>query len=221
MGVAAHQVRARQGDDPAPRRPSATSAPGWSSFWPRARASMAAASIPLDRRTAWPRLTATARTASSPISGSTAKPTPAQRNAVDALEQAGHPVARITRDRTSGTSAEEFFRWEIATAVAGAVIGINPFDQPDVEASKDKTRALTDRLREDRRHLPEEQPFFSENGIALYADPRERAELGRSHNTLVGYRQEPSRPRPCRREVGRLRGAAGLYRAAKSRPLRH
>ena len=39
---------------------------------------------------------------------------------------------------------QEFFRWEIATAVTGAVVGINPFDQPDVEASKIKTRALTD-----------------------------------------------------------------------------
>ena len=38
---------------------------------------------------------------------------------------------------------QEFFRWEIATAVAGAIIGINPFDQPDVEASKVKTRELT------------------------------------------------------------------------------
>ena len=80
---------------------------------------------------------------------------------------------------------QEFFRWEIATAVAGAVIGINPFDQPDVEASKDKTRALTDAY-EKSKALPEEQPLFSENGIALYADPRNAAELGR-HNTLVGY----------------------------------
>jgi glucose-6-phosphate isomerase len=38
---------------------------------------------------------------------------------------------------------QEFFRWEIATAVAGAIMEINPFNQPDVEASKEKTRELT------------------------------------------------------------------------------
>ena len=41
---------------------------------------------------------------------------------------------------------QEFFRWEMATAVAGSIIGINPFDQPDVEAAKVKTRELTDGL---------------------------------------------------------------------------
>jgi transaldolase/glucose-6-phosphate isomerase len=112
------------------------------------------------------------------------KADPAQRTAVDALEQAGHPVARI-KVKDVWHIGQEFFRWEVATAVAGAIIGINPFDQPDVEASKDKTRALTDAY-EKSKTLPAEQPLFSENGIALYADPRNAAELGR-HNTLVGY----------------------------------
>jgi transaldolase/glucose-6-phosphate isomerase len=107
-----------------------------------------------------------------------------QRNAVDALEQAGHPVARI-KVKDIWHIGQEFFRWEIATAVAGAIIGINPFDQPDVEASKDKTRALTDEY-EKSKTLPTERPFFSENGVALYADPRNAGELGR-HNTLSGY----------------------------------
>jgi transaldolase/glucose-6-phosphate isomerase len=69
--------------------------------------------------------------------------------------------------------------------VAGAVIGINPFDQPDVEASKVKTRVLTDEY-EKTRKLPDEEPMFRDNGIALYADPRNAAELGRN-NTLAGY----------------------------------
>ncbi|MGH6683554.1 MAG: bifunctional transaldolase/phosoglucose isomerase, partial [Pseudolabrys sp.] len=80
---------------------------------------------------------------------------------------------------------QEFFRWEMATAVAGAIIGIDPFNQPDVEASKDKTRALTDDYEKSHR-LPKQEPLFQENGLALYADPRNAAELGR-HNTLVGY----------------------------------
>ena len=84
-----------------------------------------------------------APTACSPICALDGHDDPALDEAVRALEEAGHPVVRITlagRDRLG----QEFVRWEIATAVAGAVIGINPFDQPDVEASKIKARALTD-----------------------------------------------------------------------------
>ena len=109
---------------------------------------------------------------------------PSQRQAVEALERAGHPVARITV-KDAWHIGGEFFRWEIATAVAGAVIGINPFDQPDVEASKEKTRALTAAYEKSHR-LPVEPPMFCENGLALYADPRNAADLGR-HNTLSGY----------------------------------
>jgi transaldolase/glucose-6-phosphate isomerase len=107
-----------------------------------------------------------------------------QRQAVDALERAGHPVARISV-KDIRHIGQEFFRWEIATAVAGSIFGINPFDQPDEEASKAKTRALTDQY-EKSHSLPKEEPVFRENGVALYADPRNAAELGR-HNTLSGY----------------------------------
>jgi transaldolase/glucose-6-phosphate isomerase len=65
--------------------------------------------------------------------------------------------------------AQEFFRFEMATAVAGAVIGINPFDQPDVEASKVATREMTDAF-EKTGSLPSEPPVFEANGIALYTD---------------------------------------------------
>ncbi len=108
----------------------------------------------------------------------------AQRYAVAALEQAGHPVVRISVKDIWAIGAE-FFRWEIATAVAGAVIGIDPFNQPDVEASKDKTRALTQQY-ETSQTLPDQQPTFRDDGIALYADPRNADELGRN-NTLGGY----------------------------------
>jgi transaldolase/glucose-6-phosphate isomerase len=100
------------------------------------------------------------------------------------LEQAGHPVARISV-KDIWHIGQEFFCWEMATAVAGAIIGIDPFNQPDVEASKDKTRALTDDY-EKSHHLSEQAPIFRENGVALYADPRNATELGR-HNTLTGY----------------------------------
>ena len=71
-----------------------------------------------------------------------AEPRRAQDAAVEAIERAGHPVVRIGLDDLYDLGGE-FFRWEFATAVAGAVIGINPFDQPDVEASKVVTRELT------------------------------------------------------------------------------
>jgi transaldolase/glucose-6-phosphate isomerase len=109
---------------------------------------------------------------------------PAQRTAVDALAKAGHPVARIAV-KDIWSIGQEFLRWEIATAVAGAIIGIDPFDQPDVEASKKKTSALTAQY-EQSQTLPNEEPVFRDDGISLYADPRNAGELGR-HNTLDGY----------------------------------
>ena len=109
---------------------------------------------------------------------------PAQREAIVALSKAGHPVITITV-KDIWSIGREFFRWEIATAVAGAILGINPFDQPDVEASKNKTRDLTAQY-EQSQTLPAEEPVFRENGIALYADPRNAEALGR-HNTLGGY----------------------------------
>jgi transaldolase / glucose-6-phosphate isomerase len=112
------------------------------------------------------------------------KSDPSQQQAIEALEQAGHPVARI-RLKDVWQIGQEFYRWEMATAVAGAIIGINPFDQPDVEASKEKTRALMAAYETSQR-LEEETPVFRENGLAVYADAKNAGELGR-HNTLSGY----------------------------------
>lgn len=109
---------------------------------------------------------------------------PEQRRQVEALIAAGHPVARIIV-KDVWHLGQEFFRWEMATAVAGAVIGINPFDQPDVEASKQRTRALTSEYEKSGRLAPEE-PFFRENGVALFADGANAQALGQ-HNSLAGY----------------------------------
>src|SRR5439155_18009110 len=96
------------------------------------------------------------------------KDEPADDAALDALAAAGHPVARITLP-SAGHIGQEFFRFEIATAVAGAIIGINPFDQPDVEASKIKTRELTAAF-EKSDNLPVEQPLSSRGSITVYSD---------------------------------------------------
>jgi transaldolase/glucose-6-phosphate isomerase len=102
-------------------------------------------------------------------------PDTAQDASVEALERAGHPVVRIVLDDPYDLG-EEFFRWEIATAVAGSLLGIHPFDQPDVEASKTATRKLTAAYERDGT-LPQETPFFASNGIRLFTDERNLSAL--------------------------------------------
>jgi len=91
-----------------------------------------------------------------------------QDAAVEALVSAGRPVVRIDVPDVYGL-AGEFFRWEIATAVAGAIMRINPFDQPDVEASKIETRKLTDDVEKTGR-LPAETPVVADAAIRLFTD---------------------------------------------------
>lgn len=83
------------------------------------------------------------------------------------LRSAGHPVICIELSDVSDIAAE-FFRWEFATAVAGAVMGINPFDQPDVESAKIEARKITEEY-EKTGELPPEQPFFETKGFALFS----------------------------------------------------
>ncbi|MBR1218312.1 bifunctional transaldolase/phosoglucose isomerase [Bradyrhizobium sp. U87765 SZCCT0131] len=92
-----------------------------------------------------------------------------------ALEKAGHPVVRIAVTDPLHIG-QEFFRFEIATAVAGAVIGINPFDQPDVEAAKVKTRELTAAF-ESTGALPAETAVVTDGTIAIYTDAANAAAL--------------------------------------------
>ena len=73
-------------------------------------------------------------------------------------------------------TGQEFFRFELATAVAGSVLGINPFDQPDVESAKIKTRELTAAF-EQTGALPDEEPVLSSGTLALYTDENNAIEL--------------------------------------------
>lgn len=99
-----------------------------------------------------------------------AAPDPEQDAAVDRLEKAGKPVVRIDVDTTYDL-AEEFVRWEIAIAIAGAIMKINPFNQPDVEASKIATKRLTAEY-EKTGKLPSEAPIWEGDGIKLFSDER-------------------------------------------------
>ena len=105
-----------------------------------------------------------------------------------AIEEAGHPVVRISMADIYELGAE-FFRWEIATAVAGSIIGINAFNQPDVEASKIATRDLTSAY-EKTGSLPAEKPVVEDSGVRLFTDEKNAAELAKlaaGDTSLVGY----------------------------------
>jgi transaldolase/glucose-6-phosphate isomerase len=99
----------------------------------------------------------------------------AQAEAIVALERAGHPVIRIAL-RDVLDLGQELFRWEMATAAAGSILGVNPFDQPDVEASKIETRKLTAEY-EARGALPAEAPLFRDGPIHLFAEERNAAAM--------------------------------------------
>jgi transaldolase/glucose-6-phosphate isomerase len=101
-----------------------------------------------------------------------------------AIEKAGHPVIRISLADTYDLG-QEFFRWEIATAVAGSIIGINAFNQPDVEASKVETRKLTSEY-EKTGSLPSEKPIFDKDGVKLFTDSKNADALG-SKSSLIDY----------------------------------
>src|SRR5262245_36934821 len=101
-----------------------------------------------------------------------------QERLLAAIEQSGHPVVRIVLHSIEQI-AQEFFRFEIAIAVAGAVLGINPFDQPDVEASKIKTRELTAAF-EKSGDLPREKPVIANDTIELYTDSANAETLRRA-----------------------------------------
>jgi glucose-6-phosphate isomerase len=114
-------------------------------------------------------------------------PDPSQDAAIEKISSAGHPVVRISLPDVYDL-AQEFFRWEIATATAGAIIGINPFNQPDVEASKIETRKLTEQY-EQTGSLPKETPIFENDGTKLYADAKNASDLEKvvSDRSLSGY----------------------------------
>jgi len=105
----------------------------------------------------------------------------AQEGKVSALEKAGQPVVRIAVSDTYSLG-QEFFRWEIATAVAGSIIGINAFNQPDVEASKIVTKQLTSEY-ESKGSLPAEKPIVEEDGIKLFSDGKNAADLAKDAAT--------------------------------------
>lgn len=93
---------------------------------------------------------------------------PALERRLAALDASGQPVVRITLAELHQLG-QEFFRWEMATAVAGAIIGIDPFDQPDAEAAKVKTRRLVEAYELTGRLEPRET-VLREGPLSFFAD---------------------------------------------------
>jgi len=115
-------------------------------------------------------------------------PDATQDAGVAAIEKAGHPVVHIHVPDVYALG-QEFFRWEFATAVGGSIMGINAFNQPDVEASKIETRKLTEEY-EKVGSLPAEAPFYSGQGVKLFADDKNGAALkaaAGANPSLVDY----------------------------------
>jgi transaldolase/glucose-6-phosphate isomerase len=109
--------------------------------------------------------------------------------ALNALAAAGHPVIRISLHDTLDLG-QEFFRWEVATATAGALLDIDPFDQPNVQESKDNTNRLLQQFRAQGK-FDEEAPALEADGIQLYCNPQIRASLeeaqGRESDSPEGF----------------------------------
>jgi transaldolase / glucose-6-phosphate isomerase len=94
---------------------------------------------------------------------------------VTAIEDAGFPVIRIEMDDAYDIG-KEYFRWEMAASAACALLGVNAFDQPNVQESKDLTKSVLQTY-EQTGSLPVEAPILSDDGISIYCDSTIKAEL--------------------------------------------
>lgn len=145
----------------------------------------------------------------------------------DALASRGHPVQRIELADPLDIGAE-FIRWEVATAAAGIVLGIDPFDQPNVQESKDATKELLETYRSTGA-LPRPMPFVSEPGLAVSGDPAALGDVpvsvdeaiarlleltrgGRDYFAILAYlpadAEVERRLQAIRQRIGQVTGAA-------------
>jgi glucose-6-phosphate isomerase len=93
-----------------------------------------------------------------------------------ALEAAGHPVVRRVLNDTLDLG-EEFYLWEVATAIAGRILGINPFDQPNVQESKDNTVRLLNEFKQNGK-LTEQSLAAEGRGLRVLCSPETIQQLG-------------------------------------------
>jgi glucose-6-phosphate isomerase len=117
------------------------------------------------------------------------------RAALDALAAAGHPVLELELGTGISGLGAEFFRWEFATAVAGAVLGLNPFDEPNVTESKDNTRRVLEAYR-GTGSLPTQQLLASDGPLHLFGDAPLRLTTATGDDVATELRRHLARSRP-------------------------
>ena len=134
-----------------------------------------------------------------------------------ALEAAGHPVIRIELADPIDLGGE-FVRWEVATAIAGAVLGIDPFDQPNVEEAKELTRDVLGRVtRRGATRPPRHRPDRRGDGLTLFGDAALR--LTTRDGDVVGeLRPTPRPPAPRRLPRASRRSSRRRRRATRRSP---
>lgn len=122
----------------------------------------------------------------------TSEPDQSFESGLRALGGGGHPLVQI-RLKDKLDLGREFFRWEMATATAGALLQINPFDQPNVQESKDNTNRLLAEFRAQGK-LAEAAPVFEADGLKCFCDPatllqltKSAEEHGLATNSLADY----------------------------------
>ncbi len=145
------------------------------------------------------------------LDGSDGASTPDGRSAdalMEDLKAAGHPVIRIDLPAAIDLGGE-FVRWEVATAIAGIVLGIDPFDQPNVEEAKENTRRLLARHDASATEAPADNGHRRDRGIRGAGRPG-ADQRARPHDTRAAHpdRRYLAAPDPRRRDTGRARCAA-------------
>jgi transaldolase/glucose-6-phosphate isomerase len=103
-------------------------------------------------------------------------------NKVKQLEDAGHPVVRIAIKDTIALGGE-FYRWEAAVAVAGVIIGINPFDEPNVAESKKNTDNLLEEWK-GTGVFKKSEPLLDQDGIAIYGNDKLKQDTGIAKSSI-------------------------------------
>jgi glucose-6-phosphate isomerase len=128
------------------------------------------------------------------LAGSTGPDVHAADELATAAASAGHPVIRIDLADPIDVGAE-FVRWEVATAIAGAVLGIDPFDQPNVEEAKQLTRTLL--ANHERGAAPAPiAPTAEHGGLSLFGDAPIRLSANGEHGLVGELRRHLERRRP-------------------------
>ena len=114
--------------------------------------------------------------------------------ALELLADAGHPVLEIEMGNGPGALGAEFFRWEFATAFAGAVLGINPFDEPNVTESKENTRKVLDIFNE-TASVPAAEVLAAEGPLTVAGDAPLRLSSTRNDDVKSELRRHLARCR--------------------------